>query len=149
MYRWIFALVCFLPVSALAQTELDWSMLAEYVSYDTKFDDAAGYMQVIPEYKGPLAKLDSQIVRITGYILPLDTEGNQVMLSAFPYSACFFCGGAGRESVLELKLADPDLRFDMDDVLMFEGMLELNRDPFGLNYYLHEARVVKESRWNR
>ncbi|GAB4416800.1 MAG: hypothetical protein OHK0039_26470 [Bacteroidia bacterium] len=137
---WLFGSTA--PLSA--QTLLTWKDLAR-VDYASQMDDALGYLVMKPVYAPQLKALDGQRVQIKGYVLPIDTQGQQYILSAFPYSNCFFCGGAGRESVLELKLADTSATYEMDEVRVFEGVLVLSEDPFGLNYYLTEARPVRES----
>lgn len=126
-----------------AQTTIDWDMLAK-VSYETKYDEEAGFVQVIPQYGPELKGLDGKEVLIKGYVLPMDVDGKEYMLSAFPYSSCFFCGGAGRESVIELRLANDNRRYKMDDVIIFKGNLILNTEPFGMNYLLQEATPAQE-----
>ena len=125
-------------VSLSAQSTIKWDDLLD-VRYSTTFDGAAGYVYMKPTYGPSLLALDGKVVEIKGYVLPMDTEGKTYALSAFPYSACFFCGGGGRESIMDLQLADPDKRYSTDDIATFRGVFRLNDDQFGLNYVLEEA----------
>jgi hypothetical protein len=66
------------------------------------------------------------------------------VLSANPYSSCFFCGQAGPESVMEIQLLKQYDGLRMDQVITFEGRLRLNADDiYQLNYILEEAEVVE------
>ncbi len=70
------------------------------------------------------------------------TMPDQYVLSAYPYSMCFFCGGAGPESVMGLKLKK-NRKFKTDEIHLFKGTLELNaNDIYELNYILADAEVV-------
>ena len=125
-----------------SQDNLDWAMLAD-VTYSTQFDEQTQSVIMVPEYGVPLVALNDQEVEIKGYIIPLDTEGKQYILSAFPFSACFFCGNAGKESVMELMLASEGQTFKTDQIASFKGILKLNYGDFGLNYTLDNAEVVE------
>ena len=66
------------------------------------------------------------------------------MLSANPYSSCFFCGQAGPESVMEIQLLKQYDGLRMDQVITFKGKLRLNADDiYQLNYILEDAEVVE------
>ena len=126
-----------------AQESITWKTL-EDVSYEMSYDSTADYVMMTPVYGESLNKLQGQEVEIKGYILPMDTEGSAYVLSAFPFSSCFFCGGGGKETVVELML-EGDQSYTVDQVKTFKGKLKLNDDPFGLNYILEEAKEVDES----
>lgn len=124
------------PVAA--QQQIQWEDLLD-VQYSTTFDTEAGYVYMKPTYGPDLLALDGQEVELKGYVLPMDTDGKEYALSAFPYSACFFCGGGGKESILELRLASLDRHYQTDEVVTFRGIFRLNDDPFGLSYLIEEA----------
>ncbi len=134
-------MLVFLTASLPAQTTIIWDDLLD-VRYSTTFDGDAGYVYMKPTYGQKLLGLDGKIVEIKGYVLPMDTEGTAYALSAFPYSACFFCGGGSRESIMELQLADTSQRYSTDEVATFRGIFRLNDDQFGLNYVLEEAEEM-------
>lgn len=127
---------------SLAQTSLTWSTL-EGVDYAYVQNMDQNFWYGEPTYSDTVKALAGQQVSITGYVLPMDISGDNYVLSAFPFSSCFFCGGAGQESVMELRLADPDARFKQDQYLTFTGVLTLSYRELELNYILEEARVVE------
>ncbi|MNL80290.1 hypothetical protein D3C87_2071030 [compost metagenome] len=58
-------------------------------------------------------------------------------------AACFFCGGAGPESIIELQFRKKKQRFRTDEVLTVRGKLALNaNDVDHLNYILKDAEVI-------
>ena len=135
-------LLFFSLTSLYAQTELTWDDLAQ-IKYTSVMDEELGYAYMKAVYDQSLQDLNGKEIMIQGYILPMDLETKQYALSAYPFSACFFCGGGGRESVIELWLADTEEEFVLDDILVFKGIFVLNDDQFGLNYILKDASVVK------
>ena len=143
MNRFIFAFFTLILISStsFAQKTIDWNDLTN-VTYKTIFDQEAGYVYMKPIFGDELKALDGKEVLLKGYVMPMDTEGEQYALSAYPYSSCFFCGGAGKESVVELWLADKGDRFKLDQVVTIRGTLQLNEDQFGLNYFLKDARAT-------
>ncbi|MEM7373882.1 MAG: DUF3299 domain-containing protein [Bacteroidota bacterium] len=133
----------FFPASyILSQAELTWEDLAE-VKYVSVMDEDLGYAYMKAKYGQSLQDQNGKEIVIEGYILPMDLESKQYALSAYPFSACFFCGGGGRESVIELWLAEPNQEFVLDDIVTFKGIFQLNDDQFGLNYILKDAVQVK------
>jgi hypothetical protein len=63
------------------------------------------------------------------------------MLSALPFNQCYFCGGAGPETVVELQTKEP-IKFVTRQVTV-EGVLWLNEtDPDHHMYIIKNARLV-------
>lgn len=127
-----------LPLSA--QELIDWRTLAE-VAFVQERDPLGGYPVTRPVFGPPVQALAGDTIEIQGYVLPVDTEGKQYVLSAFPYASCFFCGGAGRESVIELELQPGHRRFAQDEYLRFRGVLALREAEYDLIYRLERAEV--------
>ena len=97
-----------------------------------------------PLFKDKQKVLADKQVSITGYIIPIDIEMDLYVLSAFPFSACFFCGAAGPESVMAIYFKSDDLSFKNDERLPLTGNFELNdSDVNELIYILREAEVKK------
>ena len=136
-----FLTITLITSASFAQVTIDWNTLTN-VSYKTIYDQEAGYVYMKPIFGDELKELDGKEVLLKGYVLPMDTEGEQYALSAYPYSSCFFCGGANKESVVELWLQDKGDRFKLDQVVSIRGTLQLNEDHFGLNYFIKEARAA-------
>lgn len=86
-------------------------------------------------------ELDSKQVTVSGYIIPIDVELNQYVLSAFPFSACFFCGAAGPESVMAVYFQRDNKTYKTDERVTLTGTLKLNEsDVDELVYILEDAR---------
>ena len=81
----------------------------------------------------------------SGFVIPLEETADKtfVILSAFPYSQCFFCGQAGPESVIDILAESKLPRLSVDEKLTFRGRLRLNEDDLRyLNYILEEAELM-------
>ena len=120
--------------------KIDWSLLAKVEwgeKYYPKYDETVWY----PNFSKEVLALDSCLVEIEGYVIPVDVQSGYYVLSANPFASCFFCGNAGPESVLELQFP-PDMKsvFKTDDVVTFRGRIKLNWDDLEhCNYILKNA----------
>ncbi len=145
-------LVSFRPVApasfltmakAADPVKLSWESLRD-VTFKKKWYAEESVYMLYPTFGPAVQKLSGKPVELTGYVLPVDLESNVYVLSAFPYSACFFCGGAGPESVVSLKFKNPGLKFKTDERRTFRGTLKLNADNiYELNYIIADAEMVK------
>jgi hypothetical protein len=121
-------------------TKITWENLRD-VTFKKKWYPEESIYMLYPTFGANLQKLDGKEILIKGYLVPVDVESNLFVLSAFPYSMCFFCGGAGPESVMALKMKKPR-RFKTDEVHTFKGTLKLNaNDIYELNYILQNAEI--------
>ncbi|HMO39543.1 MAG TPA: DUF3299 domain-containing protein [Saprospiraceae bacterium] len=128
--------------------ELNWKILAN-VNFEEKYNDLVESYILYPAFEPVVQMLDGQPVRIRGYVIPIDETGveNLLVLSAFPFSNCFFCGNAGPESIMEVRLKEEGKRFKMDEQITFRGTLRLNdSDVYALNYILESAEQVGRSK---
>jgi hypothetical protein len=122
---------------------IDWKLLAKVEFVDQYFEDFEAWY-LVPKFSDEVKALNGKKVIIKGYVIPLDVDGGQYALSAYPFSACFFCGGAGPESVMSLHFAEKPERFETDDYLNFVGTLQLNsEDVEDFNYILKDCKVLK------
>lgn len=133
------------PVSVAAEpVKLSWEVLRD-VTFKKKWYAEESVYMLYPTFGQSIQKLNGKTVELTGYVLPVDLESNTYVLSAFPYSACFFCGGAGPESVVSLKFKKNSKKFKTDDRRTFRGTLKLNADNiYELNYILADADMLDE-----
>jgi hypothetical protein len=148
MKKFLFLILLFgCYASAQAQKTaqiIDWKVLAKVDFIDKYFPEFEAWY-LIPKFQEEVKALDQKPIIIKGYIIPMDVEGGEYALSAYPFSACFFCGGAGPESVIKLELAEKTERFDTDDIITFSGTLELNdSDVDNFNYILQNCRPLKK-----
>ena len=72
-------------------------------------------------------------------------EDQLVILSKYPNANCFFCGGAGLESIVEVRLTKaPKRRFLMDEILTFKGTMHVNTTDYSLvSFILINAELVE------
>ena len=137
----IIALLSFAP--AAIPVKLTWETLRD-VTFKKKWYPEESVYMLYPTFGPAVQKLKGKEVSITGYILPIDLDANMYVLSAFPYSACFFCGGAGPESVMALKFKKNPRKFKTDERLTLKGTLALNADDiYQMNYVLENAEVTE------
>ena len=99
---------------------------------------------LVPQFDDRIRKYENEEILIKGHYLPVDTgTKNSVIISKVPYAACFFCGGAGPESVAEVQFETEHPRFKPDQVIQVSGKLVLNKkDVNHMNFILKEARLV-------
>lgn len=126
---------------------LTWEHLGK-VDFEERFNDEINDYIYYPLFHPLLKSLDGKPIQIRGYIIPFEEtlDDKVLILSAFPFSNCFFCGNAGPESVMDIKLK-PGIRtpnFKQDQMTTFKGKLHLNdTDLYYLNYILEEAELVE------
>ena len=67
-----------------------------------------------------------------------------LVLSANSFANCFFCGNAGPETIMDIKMKTKFKKpLKQDDRVIFRGKLKLNAtDLYYLNYILEDAEVV-------
>lgn len=126
--------------------DLTWNDLAK-VDFEERFNDDLSTMVAYPIFHPSIKKLDGQMIQLKGYVIPFEETGDEtiVILSAFPFTSCFFCGGAGPETVMDVQLKKQKTRFKQDAMVTFRGKLRLNDSDLDyLNYILDEAVVFEK-----
>ncbi|MGK0139818.1 MAG: hypothetical protein ACI9DJ_003283 [Algoriphagus sp.] len=122
---------------------LTWKILSD-VDFNKKWNKSEGMFILKPIFGSSVAPLKDKMVKITGYMIPIDLSSDYYVLSSNPYASCFFCGGAGPESVMSIKFKDKPKRFNTDDRVTLIGRLHLNKDNLDeLNYILQEAVFIE------
>ena len=125
-----------------AQKSVSWETLAD-ITFEEKYYKEVDMQLLFPVFgPGPKAS-EKKEVKIAGYAIPVDAEGTLWVLSRYPNSSCFFCGGAGPESVVELQFKETKRQaIKMDQFVTFKGILHLNdSDIDHMNYILKDARI--------
>ncbi len=120
-----------------------WKTLAK-ITYKKEFDEFLGFKIDKPVFSEAIKALDGKEVTVKGFIIPVEGyKGHkEFILSAFPYSMCFFCGGAGPESVMEVSAIEP-IEYSTEAITI-KGKLKLNSDDVNeLMYALTGAKLVK------
>lgn len=120
-----------------------WALFSQ-VKYTQRFFKEYNESFLVPAFDARMRRYENQEVLLKGHYMPMDVEEkNVIILSRFPYSACFFCGGAGPESVAEIHFRTKPPHFKTDQVLQVSGKLVLNaNDVNHMNFILKDAELI-------
>ncbi|MEM9675267.1 MAG: hypothetical protein AAF992_21930 [Bacteroidota bacterium] len=121
-----------------------WKNLAD-VEIEDRYDASVGYEVSYPVFGEQAQVLDGQQVVVKGYMIPFEAylKPKYFILSALPIAACFFCGGAGPETVMEV-FSQNNIELS-SEVIKLRGRLELNADnPDHMMYILHDAKLLED-----
>ncbi len=141
----IFVLIIVLfPIISYCQNKVNyWPILAK-ISYKKEYDELLGIKIDRPIFSNEVKGLERKVIQLKGYIIPTDgfKSHQEFVFSAFPYSMCFFCGGAGPETVMEVEALE-GIKYSADAITI-KGNLKLNdKDINRLMYKLVNAKLVK------
>ena len=128
---------------SIAQKLLTWEALTD-VKFTLHFSPELGMEVTEASFGESLKALKDQQVMLKGFMIPLDPLSTKYVLSRYPMANCFFCGQAGPETVVELRLHPKSIRrYPMDEVQTFKGYLRLNeKDASALHYIIEEAEKM-------
>lgn len=129
-----------------AQTETNlWKTLSK-ITFEKKYDELLGFKVDVPVFSDAIKALEGEIVEVSGYIVPVEgyKSHNEFVFSAYPYNMCFFCGGAGPETVMEVSATEA-VKYSTERIVL-RGKLLLNSDNINrLMYIMTDAVQVKDS----
>ncbi len=145
--RWIISLIVLsfiaaftsLNVSAQSPQDNTWRTLAK-VTFKQQYDELFGFDIDVPVFHRDVRALEGKEVTLRGYIIPVEgyRSHREFVFSAYPYQMCFFCGGAGPETVMEVFAKDP-IPYTAE-IITIRGVLQLNdTDVHRLMYILNGA----------
>ncbi|MFD0863769.1 hypothetical protein ACFQ1M_16255 [Sungkyunkwania multivorans] len=130
--------ICLFPFLGVCQKSIDWKTLSDVTFKQEYVKEFDGYFQ-IPTFGASVKELKDKEVIITGYVLALDKAKNLYMLSKNPMASCFFCGGGGPETIMEVNFKS-NIDYETDDIATLKGTLVLNKDDVNhTNYMLIDA----------
>lgn len=132
-----------LTVTVQAQEVNLWQVLAE-VGYESRPGAETGFTIESPKFSKRLLSYNGKVVRVKGYLIPMAELGgrNDYMLSSLPFNQCYFCGGAGPETVVEIQTKQ-NIKFVTRQITI-EGILFLNDfDPDHHMYIIKNAKVIE------
>lgn len=98
--------------------------------------------KMLPTFASDVAVLDGKIIRVQGFMMPLDIGDKQrrfLLVAAPPH--CSFCLPAGPDAMIEVR-AKTDVRYGFDAVSLSGKLQVLKDDPAGLYYRLVDAVVA-------
>lgn len=144
-------ILCIVLLSALSigvvygqeTTENIWQSLAK-ITYTKQYDELLGFKVDVPVFSEEVKALEGQEIEIKGYVIPVEgyKSHTEFIFSAFPYNMCFFCGGAGPETVMEVY-ANEAIQYKTE-AIKIKGTLELNDSDINqLMYVLRDVRLVE------
>lgn len=146
-YLLAFLSVFFFQLSSVSaqSTSADniWKTLSK-ITFQKQYDEMLGFKVDVPVFSEQVKALENEEVEIKGYIIPVEGYKNhkEFIFSAFPYNMCFFCGGAGPETVMEVYASEP-IKYTAEPIII-KGKLELNATDINrLIYGLQDATFVR------
>jgi uncharacterized membrane protein YcgQ (UPF0703/DUF1980 family) len=141
---WILAFGVFAQTKTPTKTDM-WNEFAK-TKFEPKYYEKIGEYVHYPTFTTELKALVGKEISIEGFYVPFaPEEGNYIILSKFPMSQCFFCGGGGPESIAEVTFKDGSTKFQVDDHISIKGKLKLNTDDVEhVNFIITDAVIVKK-----
>lgn len=121
-----------------------WKTLSK-ITFKKEYDEIMGFKVDKPVFSKEVVALENTVIEIKGYIIPVEgyKSHTEFVFSAFPYNMCFFCGGAGPETVMEVMAIEP-VKYSAEAVIL-RGKLQTNSDDINrLIYTLVDAELIKE-----
>jgi hypothetical protein len=129
-----------------AQSKPDtWNEFAK-TKFEPKYYEKLGEYLFYPSFPAELKAMEGKEITVEGFYVPFAPEdGNYIIISKYPMSQCFFCGGGGPESIAEVNFAKNPGKFQVDDLITVKGKLKLNADNMDhVNFILDQAVVVNK-----
>lgn len=131
--------LCFL---LLLPSSDGWTVFARVKFKSTFFKEINEYF-LVPTFSAELNTLVGKDFTLKGHYIPFDLPANTIILSKNPFASCFFCGGAGPESVAEINFKNKRPKLKVDQVIEVKGILRLNgTDINDMNFILDEAELL-------
>ena len=147
MKNTILIIAAILGIAALQPAQAQdkvWKTLSK-ITFKKEYNEMMGFKVDVPVFSEEVKALEGKEVAIRGYIMPVEGyKGHkEFIFSAYPYNMCFFCGGAGPETVMEV-FADESIEYTAEPITI-RGKLELNADDINrLIYAMKGAEKVKD-----
>ena len=142
--------IAILSISGLALTSSNshaqsdtWKTLGK-ITYKKEFDKLMGFKVDKPVFGEEVKAMEGKEITLKGYIIPVDgyKSHKEFIFSAFPYIMCFFCGGAGPETVMEVEAKEP-IKYVAESITI-KGRLVLNDSDINkLMYRIENVVMVK------
>lgn len=138
------AFLFFVVTAAFSQHPDTWNAFAK-TKFEPKFHEELGEYLFYPTFTEAVKEMEGKEITLEGFYVPFAPEGDDyIILSKYPMSQCFFCGGGGPESVAEVNFAKDPGPFKVDDLITVKGKLKLNaNDPDHINFIITDAVLVK------
>ena len=135
-------IILFAVLTFQNQEPNSWKTLSK-VKIEKRFDETLNFEIDYPTFSEEVKALDGKEIALEGWMIPLDElrGENYFVLSALPFANCFFCGGAGPETVIEV-FSKKNIDFT-EKRIKIKGKLTINADdPLRLMYIMNDAVEV-------
>jgi hypothetical protein len=140
-----FAAMFFLSLGVYSSptAEDGWLVLAK-VKFEPRYVKEYEEDFLFPIFTTGIRSREGKEITLRGHYLPMEFDDTKtIVLSKFPFAACFFCGGAGPESVAEIHFSEKPKRFKADQIITISGILKLNdKDLNHMNFILNNAQLL-------
>jgi hypothetical protein len=133
-----------LSAASLSAQDGIWKTLAK-ITYKKEYSEIMGFKVDVPVFSEDVKRLEGKEVTVKGYIIPVEgyKSHTEFVFSAFPYNMCFFCGGAGPETVMEIYAKKP-VEYSSQAVTL-KGRLMLNDNDINrLMFAMTDAVLVAQ-----
>ena len=102
--------------------------------------------KVVPKFSDEILGLDTKVVRVQGFMLPLDMGDQQhhFLLSAVP-PHCQFCMPAGPDAIVEV-VAKKKIAYGFEPIIVSGKFAVLKSDPTGLLYRVTDAEPIASTK---
>jgi hypothetical protein len=120
---------------------LNWKLLGQikYMKKPSK-DYPEGVMY--PIVNTTLKAKQGKQIFMSGFVVPIDNKS--YALSKNVFASCFFCGQAGPETIMGIKMKTP-MKFKTDQYVTLKGHFRYNdSDVEDWIYHIEDAEVVKK-----
>ncbi len=121
-----------------------WKTLSK-ITFKMEKDEFMGFKVKVPVFSKEVLALDGKEITVRGYIIPVEGYKNHktFVFSLYPYNMCYFCGGAGPETVMDVSAIE-GIQYTADPVIL-KGRFELiTGDINELFYSLSNAKLVSK-----
>jgi len=107
MNKAFFLLIFYLMVQGVsAQTEVTWEDFGD-VNFEPEYNEKYDVHFLMPQFGEKIKSFNGKEVKVRGYFLDISGTGEVFLISSNPMASCFFCGGSGPESIVEVTFKDP------------------------------------------
>lgn len=121
-----------------------WDSFAR-VKFVSKYQAEYGMNIQVPQFDWAIRLSEGKEVSLKGYFVPTDLQTpRSIILSRVPNSSCFFCGGAGPETVARINFKQAVHKLKTDEILKVKGKLKLNDSNYReMSFILEEAEIIE------
>lgn len=131
-----------LVASIYSQKVVTWKVIKNVKFKEVFLEEYQGLYDV-PKFRKKVSSLNGKEIQIKGYIIPIDEEQEYYILSSGLYCSLTCCGNNHMETMIEVQISGEHRRFEINEIITFEGKLRLNTDDiYQLWYILEDAKVI-------